>query len=356
MDKQKYTILHSRMSVISFGLIGYGAWGKCHARAIRETAGAELRAVCASSEISRAAAAAETGAATFGHYTDLLARADIDVVDIVVPNFLHEEIAVAALRSGRHVLLEKPMSTSIGACDRIIGAARDANRLLLVGHEMRFSGMYGRIRELINEERIGAPRYVLADLWRRPYRSGSDGWRLDRERVGNWTLEEPVHFFDIACWYLSAAGEPETVSAYGNQMNSDVEWDPDRSDNFTAVVTFPNRAYAVISQSLAAVEHHFSLKVFGSRGVIRGEWHAELDRSEKPGYSLEISQNGNMRPLQVTSTPGELFELREEIAAMVNAVRDGAPLPIAPEEARRAVALCLKARESLANGGRAENL
>lgn len=338
------------MSGLSFGLIGYGAWGRCHARAIRETAGAELRAVCAATEESREAAASETGAEVYSHYTELLARGDLDIIDIVVPNYLHEQIAVAALESGRHVLLEKPMATSIAACDRIIAAARMAGRRLLVGHEMRFSGMYGRIRQLINEGRIGEPRYVLADLWRRPYRSGSGGWRLDRERVGNWTLEEPVHFFDIACWYLSGAGEPVSVMAYGNQTDPGIPYDADTSDNFTAMVTFPNRAYAVISQSLAAVEHHFSLKIFGTQGVIRGEWHAELDRSEKPGFSLEVSENGALHPVEVTSTPGELFELREEIAALVRAVRDGSTLPMTPEEARRAVALCLTARESLASG------
>jgi myo-inositol 2-dehydrogenase/D-chiro-inositol 1-dehydrogenase len=191
---------------------------------------------------------------------------------------------------------------------------------------------------------------VLIDLWRRPYRSGSDGWRLDRERVGNWTLEEPVHFFDVACWYLERAGEPLNVLAHGNQTNPSARFDPDRCDNFTATVSYANRAYAVVSQSLAAIEHHLSLKVFGTDGVIRAEWHAELDRTEKPSFSLTVSANGVMSAVEVDSTPGEFFELRQELAAMVASVRDGAPLPITPEEARRAVVLCLKARESLSTG------
>lgn len=338
------------MSSLRFGLLGYGAWGRCHARAIQEAAGAELRAVCAASEASRKAAADDTGAQVYQTYSELLARADIDIVDIVLPNHLHEEVACAALESGKHVLLEKPMATGIAACNRVIATAKRAGRTLLIGHEMRFSAMYGRIRNLIDEGRVGEPRYVLADLWRRPYRSGASGWRLDRERVGNWTLEEPVHYFDIACWYLSSAGEPQSVWAYGNGKNPAASYDADTSDNFTAVVTYPNRAYAVVSQSLAAVEHHFSLKVFGSSGVIRAEWHAELDRSEKPGYSLEVSDGGVLRTVEVASTPGELFELREEISSMVRAVRDGVPLPITPEEARRAVVLCLSARESLSTG------
>src|SRR5262245_20914750 len=124
------------MGVLSFGLIGYGAWGKHHARAIQETAGAELRAVCAQSEASREAAR-ETGARVYDDYREVLDQAGLDVIDIVLPNYLHEEVACAALESGKHVLLEKPMAAGIAGCDRIIATARTANRTLLIGHEMR---------------------------------------------------------------------------------------------------------------------------------------------------------------------------------------------------------------------------
>src|SRR5437660_589037 len=91
---------------------------------------------------------------------------------------------------------------------------------LLIGHEMRFSPMYATIRKLIDSGRLGEPRYILIDLWRRPYRSGSDGWRLDPARVGNWILEEPVHYFDAAAWYLDRCGEPASVYAWGNRLQA----------------------------------------------------------------------------------------------------------------------------------------
>ena len=331
---------------IRFALAGYGSWGKYHAHAIQSTPDCDLTAVCAATEASRAAAS-ETGARVFSSLQELLANAEIDVVDIVAPNYLHEEMACAAFQAGCHVLLEKPMSTTIASCDRIIEASRAANRILLVGHTMRFSGMYGEVRRLIDSGRLGDLRYVIIDLWRRPYRRGADGWRLDPKRVGNWILEEPVHFFDIAAWYLDRCGEPATIFATGNSMETGHGRNLDADDNFTAVFTYPNGAYAVISHSLAAVEHHLSIKLFGSKALIRAEWHAELDRSEKPAFELTISENGAMRPLEVPATPGEVFELRQEIAAMVAAIREGAPLPITPEEARRAIVLCLEARRSL---------
>ncbi len=61
---------------------------------------------------------------------------------------------------------------------------------------------------MIDRGAIGEPQYCLIELWRKPYRLGSNGWRYDISRVGNWILEEPIHFFDLARWYLGSLGEP----------------------------------------------------------------------------------------------------------------------------------------------------
>jgi myo-inositol 2-dehydrogenase/D-chiro-inositol 1-dehydrogenase len=309
-----------------------------------------LRAVCTRTEKSRAQAAAETAVTAYTNLGDLLARTDLDIIDIVVPNYLHEEIACAALESGRHVLLEKPMSTNVASCNRILAGAQRAGRVLLVGHEMRFSAMYLRMRDLVKSGALGEPRYVLIDLWRHAYRPGSEGWRLDPQRVGNWALEEPVHYFDVIAWFLDSVGEPSTIRAQGNRSDPGFAFRADTCDNFAAIVGYPGRAFAVFSQALSAVEHHLSIKIFGSKAMLRAEWHAELDRAEHPSYSLEISDQGGLKRLEVAATPGEMFELKEEIAALARAVRDGVPLPVRPEEARRAVMLCLEAQRALETG------
>lgn len=345
---------------VRFGLIGYGAWGSCHARAIGEIEGCELAAVAAPSEATRERARAETGAAVFADYRQLLALPEVDVVDVVAPNHLHEPMALEALAAGKHVLLEKPMAASVAGCDRIIAAASGevqvagpegrARRVVLVGHELHFSPLYARMHALIGEGRIGCPRYVLVDLWRRPYRAGASNWKQDPARVASWILEEPVHYFDMVAWYLQGSGEPQTVFACGNRKEPGAPRVPGMNDNFSAIIRYAGGAYGIISQSLSAVEHHLSVKVFGSSGVLRAEWHAEQDRSVAPRFSLEISEGGAMAPLPVAAIPGELFELRSEIRAMAAAVRDGAPLPFTLREARRAVVLCLEAQRSIETG------
>src|SRR6478736_2146755 len=110
---------------LGFGLIGFGAWGRFHADAIAKTKGAELKAIAARSEASRRAAE-ETfpKAKAYTDYREMLARDDIDVVDIVVPSYLHHEIASAALRAGKHLLLEKPMALTLEQCDDLIALAK----------------------------------------------------------------------------------------------------------------------------------------------------------------------------------------------------------------------------------------
>jgi len=68
--------------------------------------------------------------------------------------------------------------------------------------------------------KIGQPRHVLIELARFPYHPGSTGWRHDQNRVGNWILEEPIHFFDLARWYLSSAGDPVSVFAQANSCGA----------------------------------------------------------------------------------------------------------------------------------------
>ena len=123
---------------VKFGLIGFGAWGNCHSQAIVKTTDAELVAIAAKSESTcQSAREAFPDAEVYSDYRQLLARADVDIVDIVLPSFLHHEVTSTALNAGKHVLLEKPMCLSIADCDNLIRLAKENDRLLAIGHEPR---------------------------------------------------------------------------------------------------------------------------------------------------------------------------------------------------------------------------
>lgn len=334
---------------VRFALAGYGAWGRYHAASITGNPDAALVAVAAPSEASRAAAAAaHPEAPIFADPLAMIAAVDCDVVDIVTPSHTHRALAEAALAAGRFVLLEKPLATTLADCRAIARAAAAAGGRLAVGHELRLSSQWGEIRRIIDQGTIGRPQYVLVELSRKPYRPGAAGWRYDPDRVGSWVLEEPIHFFDLARWYLAASGDPVELVAYGNSR------DPARPalyDNFSAMFRYADGAYAVVSQTLAAFEHHQTVKVSGTQGAVWAGWSGALDRTTEPSCFLKVFDGERLVEEPLPRASGEVFELREEIAACVRCVRDGVPPVADARDGLWSAGLCLVAEESIRRGG-----
>ncbi|HET6881939.1 MAG TPA: Gfo/Idh/MocA family oxidoreductase [Pirellulales bacterium] len=333
---------------VRFGLIGYGAWGGHHARAIASATGTELIAIAARSPESQQRAREEhPGSRVYADYRELLAREELDAVSVVLPSDLHYEVGRAVLEAGRHLLLEKPMALNLAHCDELIALARSQKRLLAIGHELRLSSLWGKVKQLVDEGAIGEPLYALIELWRRPYRLGSDGWRYDIGRVGSWILEEPIHFFDLARWYFSRVGEPLSVFAQANGKRPE---HPELHDNFSAMVTFPGGRYAVITQTLAGWEHHQTVKLTGTDGALLASWSGAMDRTFEPIFRLQRLDGDWALDVPIEKKSGEVYELVDEIAAFAQAIRDGTLPPCTGEDGRWSVALCLKAERSLAEG------
>jgi myo-inositol 2-dehydrogenase / D-chiro-inositol 1-dehydrogenase len=330
-----------------FGLIGFGAWGKFHAEAIRKAPGAELASIACAGEASAEAAREKyPQARVHRDWRALLADRSIDAVDIVVPNHLHAEIAVATLEAGKDVLLEKPMASTIPDCDRIVEAVRRTGRVLTVGHEFRISTQWGFIRRLIAAGELGEPLYANVSLFRFPYRQGSSGWRYDRDTVGSWILEEPVHFFDMLMWWFGAEGDPTTVHGFGNSKGRGAGM----YDNFSAVMRWPGGAYAVVTQTLAGFEHHHVVEVVGREGSVRTWWSGTMDRTLTPKHELKVQRKGASACEIVELGPsGEVFELEEQLARVVEAFRERRAL-VSAEEARKTVIVCLAAERAVAEG------
>ena len=209
------------------------------------------------------------------------------------------------------------------------------------------SSLWGEVKRLIEAGSIGEPLYALVELWRRPYRLGSDGWRYDAARVGNWILEEPIHFFDLARWYFARLGEPLAVYAAANGKRADR---PELEDNFSAIMSFPGGAYAVISQTLVGWQHHQTVKVTGTAGALIGRWSGAMDRTFEPTFLLELSSGAGARHVPIARPSGEVYELVDEVAAFVSAIQRDTPLPCTGEDGRWSVAMCAAATESLRTG------
>lgn len=339
----------SENSEIRFGVMGYGAWGGCHARAIQSAGGATVRALCARSAESCERARSEfPDAAVTSDWQALLAWSDLDAVVITAPNHLHFEMASAALLAGKHVLLEKPMALTLDHCRRLVEQAEAGRLVLSVGHELRVSSLWGRVRALIDEGYVGDPLYVLVELSRRPYRPGAQGWRYDINRVGDWILEEPIHFFDLARWYFGEGVRPQRVYAAANSRQ---DGRPELQDNFSATVHFSDHRYAVVTQTLAAFEHHQTAKITGTGGSLWASWSGAMDRTRHPTFSLRGSRGEVVEAFEIEQTPGEIFELETQIERVVRAIREGIPVHANGRDGAWAVEMCLAASRSVTSGG-----
>ncbi|HUX12405.1 MAG TPA: Gfo/Idh/MocA family oxidoreductase [Spirochaetia bacterium] len=330
------------------GLVGYGAWGRHHAKSISTIRDVELVAVASRSPESVALAEKEfPGISGSTDYRELVANPAVDVVDIVVPTHLHTEIAAAALETGKHVILEKPMAATVAECDRLIAAAKRSGSVLTIVHEMRVSPQWAAIKRIIDEGGIGRPQYAMLNLFRFPYRSGAGNWRYDRSTVGSWILEEPIHFYDLLLWYFEQNGAPESVNAHGTSRLDG----RGMYENFSSVVRFRSGEFAVVAQSLGGFEHHQVVEVVGTAGSVRSLWSGAMDRTDKPVFSV-LHQRGDDRtpvPVTVPTGSGEVLELQLFLEKSVAAIRSGAPY-YAPETERRLIELCIAADESAAAG------
>lgn len=150
--------------MVGIGLVGTGGWGAMHARTYATIDHARLVGV-ADLDLRKAKALAEPfGAAAHDDYRALLDDPHIQAIAIVTPDSAHEEIALAAIAAGKHILAEKPLAMSIEACEHIVSAAERANVKLMVDFHARWSPPLCRAHDSIRKGEIGLPRHVYYRL------------------------------------------------------------------------------------------------------------------------------------------------------------------------------------------------
>lgn len=325
-------------SKLRVGLIGAGRWGAVHRDALGVVE-AELAGVVVSTEASAARTTATWGVPATPHLEEFLSW-DMDAVIVASPNFLHADHGMAALDAGFHVLVEKPMAISEEDCHSLLRAAERAGRVLAVGHEMRVFRLFARVKQVLEEGAIGLPIHCDLRLFRRPHRSGSGGWKSDPAKVGSSILEEPIHYFDLARWYL---GEPETVQAWAtSRSGSAATW-----QNLDVRMTFASGAQALVTRSTAGWGHHVSLDIVGEEGALRARWDGERDVDPRPRVSLVVDRGSGGQPIDVPQKTGHAYDVHIQTRAFLAAVRGQGDVPADGSDGCAAVELCLAVERSL---------
>ena len=153
------------------------------------------------------------GAETYTDYRELLKRDDLDAVDVCTPNYLHAEIAVAALNRGLNVFCEKPDAVSSDLAVQMAEAAKKSGKLLMVMRNNRFSPLSKYAKKFIEEGRMGEIYAGRACWQRRRGIPGKGGWFTTKAQSGGGPLIDlGVHMVDLAIWLM---GSPKPVSVSG---------------------------------------------------------------------------------------------------------------------------------------------
>ena len=203
---------------IRLGVVGVRSIGLNHVACAAETGGVECVAVADRDPTRLRRAADEFGVERcFTDAAELIDRSDVDAVVLAVPNALHAPLAVAALEAGKHVLVEKPIARRVAEAGPMVAARDAADRVLMVGMNMRFAGRGPAFRHAVAAGGIGEVRQVRARwLRRRPHAGIWDrgDWMHDPAASGGGpVLDLGVHVLDLAL-YLIGMPTVRTVSGH----------------------------------------------------------------------------------------------------------------------------------------------
>ena len=328
------------MKPIRTAVIGTGSISDFHLKSYARHPDAELVAVCdLNAERARKKADQFGAAKSYSDYKELLADPDIDAVSVCTWNNTHAEISIAALRAGKHVLVEKPLCTAVEEALRIREAVEETGKQLMIGYVRRYDPNARLLKEFVDKGEFGDLYYAKASSIRRHGNPG--GWFADRSRSGGGPLIDiGVHMIDL-CWYMMGKPKAVTVSGntyrkLGNRANirnlshyKAADWDPKVNtveDLASAMIRFENGASLQVDVSFAlhAQKDEASIKLYGDKGGF------EID----PEIVIVTEQHDtilNVTPQ--TDHRGFHFEaaFQSEIDHFVECVREGRK-PISPVE------------------------
>ena len=320
--------------MLRLGVVGVGSLGFHHARILASMPGIVMGGVHDSNAVRREEVASRLGVPAHASVAALLD--DVDAVVIAVPTIVHEEVALAAIERGVHILVEKPIAPTLDAADRIVGAADAADVLVMIGHVERFNAAL-RACEPYMEEPLFVESHRLAPFNPR----GTDVAVV---------LDLMIHDVDLV---LSLMKRPvSSVSAVGVPVLTP------SVDIANARLEFEGGGVANLTASRVSLERMRKIRFFQRSGYISLDLAA--GRGEylrlKPGVAAQMALLGTTPPagaaaqapigiedlVERLSFQGDGAEpLARELERFIAAVRGEAAVPVSGHDGRRALAVAL---------------
>lgn len=264
--------------MLNVGIIGASFARDAYLPAFAHIDGAQVVAL-ASGRLDSARTAAEPHGITavYDDWEKMLADHDLDLVCIATPTVMHAQMTLAAIAKGAHVLCEKPTAMNAGEARAMLEAARSANRLHMIDHELRFNPTRARIAELIHGGGLGEIRHVnitsIGASWADPASRPKGDWWSDAAMGGGRLGANGSHQVDMLRWWLgepaSVIGQALTVIPDRIDPKTEEAWTATADDLSHITLEMQSGALAMVFMSGVAVANMGNeTQVFGSKGTI----------------------------------------------------------------------------------------
>lgn len=322
--------------MLRVAVAGAGFMGSTHAP--RWAAQPEVQVVGVySRDLARARSVAEPIGARAVDDLDALLALPADALDICLPTDTHRDVALRAFAAGRHVVCEKPIALRVEDGEAMAAAARQARRLLLVAHVVRFWPEYARLFALVAEGAIGRPTSAVAQRLQE-----GPGWVPDtgtaHARSGGQVVDLQIHDDDYLVWLF---GLPRSVHCAGGARHMFTTY------SFDGVTATAEAA----SDMPAGYPFTSTIRVRGESGVLEYVFLAGGTRPDEPGGGVsELRLHRPGQPTQLVQVPlGDPYTL--QIAHFAEHLRQEQASPVvSPEGSIRSLRVALAARTSLETG------
>lgn len=305
---------------LGFGIIGMGNVSTIHARCIQQIDGCQLIAVCGRSQEKAKKAGLEYSVPYYTNFRDLINRDDIDVVSICTPSGMHLEPALAVAQARKHVIVEKPIETTLERADQMIQACQQANVKLAVIFQHRFDEASRQLHKAVQQGDLG--KLILGDAYVKWHRSqeyyDKGGWRGTLSGDGGGALiNQSIHTIDLLQWIM---GPVKSVYGKIGAFTHRIEGE----DLGLAILTFENGAMGVIEGSTSIYPGFPErLEIHGEKGSVILEggkiktWEIQGEK-QKPAELLTDEKSGGASDPMAISIEGHLAQYRDFIAAIEN--------------------------------------
>ncbi|MFH0907553.1 MAG: Gfo/Idh/MocA family oxidoreductase [bacterium] len=301
---------------MNIAIVGSGLQCKRRAPVIQQSPEDKLVIIASPTRAHAEAAAAAFGCDAGMDWRQAVDRTDVEAVMVCTPPHVHAEISIAAMRAGKHVLCEKPLTRTVAEAEEMLEVARATKRTLKCGFNHRHHPAIREAKKLLDRGDLGRPIFARCryGICGRP--GYEKEWRADpKQAAGGQFIEQGTHAIDLFRWFMGDVADVACMTSNSYFTEQSME------DNGMAMFRMKSGATASLHTSLTQWKNQFSFEVFGSDGYIVAEGLGASYGTE----TLAIGKRDFSAPFQdrVIEYRGGDISWRDEWKEFTSAIRDG---------------------------------